>query len=167
MKALVGGAAVGRGQAKAPHFRQRRFHRRQLLVGAAARGKFGRRRLDHAAQFEQVADETGIRLACEHPCQHFGVQHIPAAARQDAGTGLGAAFQHPLGDQDAHRFAIGGAGHAQAFRRFDLALEQFAGAVPAGQDGGAQVAGDRLMNAQHAFLRSDLAPATQMPAPML
>ena len=157
VETLVGGASFRRGQAIAFHLGQRRVHDRQLIVGAAARGKFGRRRLDHAAQLEQVADEGAVGFAGEHPGEHFGVEHVPARARQDAGAGLRAAFQHALGDQDADRLAIGGARYAKAFRRLDLALEQVAGLVPAGQDGGAHVAGDRLVNAERAFVRRELA----------
>lgn len=130
------------------HPDERSAHLGQLGLGPALGGKARRCRLQQAAQFEQVAHEGGIGPVGEHPGQNIGIEHVPPLARGDAGAGLGAALQQPLGDQGADRLAIGRARDAQRLAVLDLAGQRLAGGVFAVENGRAELPGNRLVNPQ-------------------
>ncbi len=129
----------------AAHRGQRVLHDPQIFFVAALRRQPRGGRFHDGAQFEQVADELNVRLPGKGPGEHFGVEQVPAVARQDAGARLGPTFDQPLGGQHLDRLAIGAAGDFQFLGEGDFARQHVAGRIMAGQDRHAQLVRDGAM----------------------
>ena len=148
MEGLVGGAPFLDRQAVPRHQPERRFHRPQMIVGAPPGGQRRRLGLDDPPQLEQIGQQPAVGLVLENPRQHVGVEQMPLLARADAGADLRPRFDQPLGGEDAHCLAVGGARDAQLVAGGNLILEHEAGRIFARDDADAEVAGDRPVDAQ-------------------
>jgi hypothetical protein len=126
----------------AAHGRKRVAHGLEIGLVAALGSQARGRRLHHGAQFEQVAHELQVRLPGKGPGQHFGIEQVPAVARQHARTGLGAAGHQALGGEHLDRLAIGAARDFQFFGKGDFARKNIARLVLAREDRRAQLVGN-------------------------